>query len=91
MSTTPKIPTPRTDKWEYDQECNFDVPWEENCRTLERELHIAKLEIEKLRKDSNRYHWLIAKVRGDEMRRILGFYPNYGINKAIDAAMSNSK
>ena len=33
-----EVPTPRTDKWEYEQECNYDVPWEENCRQLEREV-----------------------------------------------------
>jgi len=30
--------TPRTDKWEYEQECNYEVAWEDNCRQLEREL-----------------------------------------------------
>jgi hypothetical protein len=35
MSDTP---TPRTDKWEYEQECNYEVAWEDNCRQLEREL-----------------------------------------------------
>lgn len=29
--------TPRTDRWEYEQECNYDVPWEDHCRELERE------------------------------------------------------
>ena len=32
-----EVPTPRTDRWEYEQECNFDVAWEDNCRLLERE------------------------------------------------------
>jgi hypothetical protein len=32
-----EVPTPRTDRWEYEQECNFDVTWEDNCRLLERE------------------------------------------------------
>ncbi len=34
--------TPRTDKLEYEQECNFDVGWEDHSRTLERELVAAK-------------------------------------------------
>lgn len=29
--------TPKTDRWEWEQECNYDVPWEEHCRELERE------------------------------------------------------
>lgn len=29
--------TPKTDRFEYEQECNFDVPWEDRCRELERE------------------------------------------------------
>lgn len=38
MSTNSDTPTPRTDKWEYEQECNYEVAWEDNCRQLEREL-----------------------------------------------------
>ncbi len=29
--------TPRTDKQEYDEACNFDVPWSDFARQLERE------------------------------------------------------
>ena len=28
--------TPRTDKLEYEQECNFEVSWEDHSRQLER-------------------------------------------------------
>jgi hypothetical protein len=45
MSDTP---TPRTDKWEYEQECNYEVAWEDNCRQLERELGQAHDKIEEL-------------------------------------------
>jgi predicted RNase H-like nuclease (RuvC/YqgF family) len=34
--------TPRTDKWMHEQECNFDVPWEEHCQTLETELNACR-------------------------------------------------
>jgi hypothetical protein len=34
----PAVATPRTDKLEYDQECNFDVPWEDECRKMEVEI-----------------------------------------------------
>ncbi len=27
--------TPKTDRWKYEQECNYDVPWEDHCRELE--------------------------------------------------------
>jgi len=37
MNDTP-TPTPRTDKWRHDQECNYEVTWEDNCEQLEREL-----------------------------------------------------
>ncbi|MDP0495075.1 MAG: hypothetical protein Q7Q73_02595 [Verrucomicrobiota bacterium JB024] len=30
--------TPRTDKWEHEEMCGFEVTWEDNCRQLEREL-----------------------------------------------------
>lgn len=50
----PKVPkqagqslTPRTDRWEYEQECNYEVPWEDNCRTLETELGSAKEDVQK--------------------------------------------
>ena len=30
--------TPRTDKWRYDQECNYEITWGDNCEQLETEL-----------------------------------------------------
>lgn len=46
-----KSDTPRTDRWEYEQTCNFDVPWEDHCRTLERELGEAIKLIQSLAED----------------------------------------
>lgn len=38
-----KLPTPETDKLEYEQECNFDVSWEDHSRRLERQRdHLRK-------------------------------------------------
>jgi hypothetical protein len=31
--------TPRTDIWRYDQECNYEVTWDDNCEQLELELN----------------------------------------------------
>lgn len=37
--------TPRTDKEEADEACNFDVPWSEFARTLERELTAVRKQL----------------------------------------------
>ena len=37
MNTESK--TPRTDIWRYDQECNYEVAWDDNCEQLELELN----------------------------------------------------
>ena len=42
--TKPISDTPRTDGWEYEQERN--LAWQDNCRTLERELNSANQQIE---------------------------------------------
>ena len=34
--------TPETDKLEYEQECNFEVAWEDHCRRLETERDEAR-------------------------------------------------
>lgn len=46
----PSTPTPRMDKLVFDELCNFDVLWEEHCRTLETELAAAKANTKTLTK-----------------------------------------
>lgn len=46
MTNETKSETPRTDRWMWEAECNFDVPWEEHCATLETELNATKAENE---------------------------------------------
>ena len=61
-----EVPTPRTDKWEYEQECNFDVSWEENCRELERETSALHKEIELLADGLRLAIWLAHKGKNDK-------------------------
>ena len=68
--------TPRTDKWEREQECNFDFPWEDHCRTLERE-NVA------LREDSARLDWLLQDT-------VLRFDNTFHDRAEIDAAMKGT-
>ena len=68
MSTT-DTPTPRTDKWEWEQECNFDVPWEDHCRTLERELAAAKAELQEV--ERQRADYLARFAATNEENRLL--------------------
>lgn len=41
---TSEILTPRTDEQEFNESCNFDVPWSDFARQLERELAEVKAE-----------------------------------------------
>ena len=40
--------TPETDKLEYEQECNFEVAWEDHCRRLETERNEARKQRDEL-------------------------------------------
>lgn len=46
--------TPETDRLEWDQECNYDVPWEDYCRRLERERNAARAWAESWRENWKR-------------------------------------
>lgn len=48
-------PTPRTDRLEYEQECNFEVAWEDECRRLERELAAVTEQRDRLAEALNKY------------------------------------
>ena len=61
MSDTP---TPMTDAWEHEQECNFDVPWEDNCRQLERELAAAN---ERIRRLEEALEFGVGPTRANEL------------------------
>ena len=43
-----KSPTPETDMLEYEQECNFDVSWEDHSRKLEIQRDILRKTLEKV-------------------------------------------
>jgi len=52
--------TPRTDKWMWEQECNYEVTWEEHCMQLETELADMRIEMNKWRDSwNNQYGELI--------------------------------
>ena len=41
-----RVQTPETDRKEYEQECNYEVCWEDHARDLERRLTIAREALE---------------------------------------------
>lgn len=75
MSDTP---TPRTDAWELEQECNFDVPWEDNCRQLERELAAANRE-----RDDALMMLGIYKIGCEEQKKRIRRLEEAGDNMAV--------
>lgn len=40
--------TPETDKLEYEQECNYEVAWEDHCRRFETERNEARKQRDEL-------------------------------------------
>jgi DNA repair exonuclease SbcCD ATPase subunit len=78
--------TPRTDKWMHEQECNFDVPWEEHCQTLEAELHAANARIAEL--ESQRDNWRVSSVCREQAARIAELDQELAMSKSQFESMA---
>lgn len=57
--------TPRTDEQEHDEACNFDVPWSEFARTLERELAEAKAKLVESEVGAARLRAILKRIQDD--------------------------
>ena len=60
--------TPRTDEWRYDQECNYEITWDDNCEQLETELSDLKAQFAEYVRAEEKYNPDILAIEKDTNR-----------------------